>query len=141
MLKHEFEELIGYKVTDEIYNEANAIYMNAGEMTKEDFCKEWLKIGNSPLVRFLSGTVDNCRATVRQYSVDNETLRNRNADLLMRISKTAAELIRLNSGSSALHDIAIDMIGHRAVLRIILADQLPLYPVDYEELAKYLPAK
>lgn len=141
MLKHEFEELIGRKVTDEVYTEANAIYENAGEMTTEDFCKEWLKIGNSPLVRFLSETVNSCRATVRDYSARNEGLHNRNAELLVRISKTAAELIRLNCGSSVVHDIAIDLIGHREVLRIMLADQLPLYPADYEELAKYLPAK
>lgn len=40
MLKHEFEVLLGCKVTDESYVEANTMYMNAGEMAKEDFCRE-----------------------------------------------------------------------------------------------------
>ena len=47
MLKHEFEVLLGRTVTDKSYVEANTMYMNAGEMTKEDFCREWLKIGYS----------------------------------------------------------------------------------------------
>ena len=49
MLKHEFEVLLGRTVTDKSYVEANTMYMNAGEMTKEDFCREWLKIGHTSL--------------------------------------------------------------------------------------------
>ena len=48
MLKHEFEVLLGRTVTDKSYVEANTMYMNAGEMAKEDFCREWFKIGHPP---------------------------------------------------------------------------------------------
>ncbi|WP_290430584.1 hypothetical protein [Paramuribaculum intestinale] len=61
MLKHEFEVLLGCKVTDESYVEANTMYMNAGEMAKEDFCREWLKIGHTSLAHALSDSVSELR--------------------------------------------------------------------------------
>lgn len=61
MLKHEFEKLLGYTVADKSYVEANTMYMNAGEMTKEDFCREWLKIGHTSLAHALSDSVSELR--------------------------------------------------------------------------------
>ena len=54
MLQKEFEERIGRSVTEQEYLEANAIYENAGDMDKDEFCREWLKIGNSRLVKCLA---------------------------------------------------------------------------------------
>lgn len=53
MLQKEFEDRIGRKVTTEEYVEANAMYMMAGELDKDEFCREWLKIGSSKLVQCL----------------------------------------------------------------------------------------
>lgn len=53
MLQKEFEDRIGRKVTTEEYVEANAVYMMAGELDKDEFCREWLKIGSSKLVQCL----------------------------------------------------------------------------------------
>lgn len=53
MLQKEFEDRIGRKVTTEEYVEANAMYMAAGELDKDEFCREWLKIGSSKLVQCL----------------------------------------------------------------------------------------
>ena len=54
MLQKEFEERIGRSVTEHEYLEANAMYENAGDMDKDEFCREWLKIGNSRLVKCLA---------------------------------------------------------------------------------------
>lgn len=54
MLQKEFEERIGRSVTEQEYFEANAMYENAGDMDKDEFCREWLKIGNSRLVKCLA---------------------------------------------------------------------------------------
>lgn len=54
MLQKEFEERIGRSVTEQEYLEANAMYENAGDMDKDEFCREWLKIGNSRLVKCLA---------------------------------------------------------------------------------------
>lgn len=57
MLQKEFEERIGRSVTQEEYVEANAMYMAAGGgMDKDVFCREWKKIGGSPLVKGLFET-------------------------------------------------------------------------------------
>ena len=53
MLQKEFEERIGRSVTEQEYLEANAIYENAGDMDKDEFCREWLKIGSCRLVKCL----------------------------------------------------------------------------------------
>jgi len=56
MLQKEFEERIGRSVTEQEYVEADAVYMAAGDMDKDEFCREWLKIGSSRLVRCLAET-------------------------------------------------------------------------------------
>ena len=53
-MKEEFEECIGRSVTEQEYLEANAMYENAGDMDKDEFCREWLKIGNARLVKCLA---------------------------------------------------------------------------------------
>lgn len=53
MLQKEFEERIGRPVTEQEYVEANAVYMTAGEIDKDTFCREWVKIGGSALVKGL----------------------------------------------------------------------------------------
>ena len=54
MLLKEFEERIGRSVTEQEYLEANAMYENAGDMDKDEFCREWMKIGNARLVKCLA---------------------------------------------------------------------------------------
>ena len=54
MLQKEFEERIGRSVTEQEYLDANAMYENAGDMDKDEFCREWLKIGSSRLVKCLA---------------------------------------------------------------------------------------
>ena len=54
MLQKEFEERIGRSVTEQEYVEANAMYENAGNMEKDEFCREWMKIGNTRLVKCLA---------------------------------------------------------------------------------------
>ena len=140
MLKHEFEELIGYKVTDEIYTEANAIYINAVEMTKEDFCKEWLKIGNSPLVQALSESVNIQRKAAGKY---HEAIENRNAEidaLKSKVEQTAGELLEICRDSERVHDEIVRLLGHREVLRMMIERHLPLWCDDYDELSKIFPA-
>lgn len=54
MLQNEFEKRIGRSVTEQEYLEANAMYENAGDMDKDEFCREWLKIGSCRLVKCLA---------------------------------------------------------------------------------------
>lgn len=54
MLQKEFEERIGRSVTEQEYLEANSMYMNSGNMEKDEFCREWIKIGDMCLVKCLA---------------------------------------------------------------------------------------
>lgn len=67
MLQKEFEERIGRSVTEQEYLEANAMYENAGDMDKDEFCREWLKIGNCRLVKCLA------EKTYQQHKALQET--------------------------------------------------------------------
>ncbi len=67
MLQKEFEERIGRSVTEQEYLEANAMYENAGDMDKDEFCREWLKIGNARLVKCLA------EKTYQQHKALQET--------------------------------------------------------------------
>ena len=40
MTKQEFETLTGLLVSDEVFSSINQMYMEAGEMSKEDFCND-----------------------------------------------------------------------------------------------------
>lgn len=53
MLQKEFEERIGRSVSEEEFVEANAMYMAAGDIDKDVFCREWKAIGERPLVKGL----------------------------------------------------------------------------------------
>lgn len=53
MLHNEFEELIGRKATEQEYIEANAMYMEAGDVDKFDFCEEWLYLKGSKVAKAL----------------------------------------------------------------------------------------
>ena len=54
MLQKEFEDRIGRQVSEQEYLEANAMYENAGDMDKDEFCREWLKMGSCRLVKCLA---------------------------------------------------------------------------------------
>lgn len=56
MLQNEFEARIGRSCSFETYMEANAMYMLAGDLDKDEFCKEWLNLKDSKLVKALFET-------------------------------------------------------------------------------------
>ena len=61
MLKHEFEELIGAKLTDEEYARAEMMYMNAGDIDKKYFARLWLQTGKNPLTISLAKQAESFR--------------------------------------------------------------------------------
>lgn len=69
MLKKEFEERIGRSVSKEEYVEANAMYMAAGDIDKDEFFREWKRIGESPLVAGLFGSAYNLGKEVQELKL------------------------------------------------------------------------
>lgn len=59
MTQQEFIERTGYTlVTDEEYKRIEAMYMAAGNMDKDEFCKEWKKMHDNPLFRKIYGRLE-----------------------------------------------------------------------------------
>lgn len=74
MLQKEFEERIGRSVSEEEFIEVNAMYMAAGEIDKDVFCREWKQIGESPLVKGLFETSYNLNQALQEHKLMlNET--------------------------------------------------------------------
>lgn len=69
MLQKEFEERIGRSVTEQEYVEANAMYMAAGDMDKDGFCREWLNIGNARLVKCLAEKVYQLNRALEEHKL------------------------------------------------------------------------
>lgn len=69
MFQKEFEERIGRSVTQEEYVEANAMYMAAGEMDKDEFCREWVEIGGKKLVQCLFNAAYNLGQALQEQKL------------------------------------------------------------------------
>ena len=104
MTIQEYSTLMGYEGTCEFaeYETANFIYMMAGEMDKQTFCKEYKEVGQSPLVLTLAEAANSMEIAYR----DKETKERQTAHALLR----EADSIR-----AAGHDVEADQIDKIAV--------------------------
>ena len=90
MLQKEFEECIGRSVTEQEYLEANAMYENAGDMDKDEFCREWLKIGNSRLVKCLAEKTYQQHKALQEKELllkESQEIRSDAADAMLEIEQ------------------------------------------------------
>ena len=56
-------------MSEEEYVEANAMYMAAGEMDKDEFCREWMQFGQSRLVQCLYNTAYNLNKALQEQKL------------------------------------------------------------------------
>lgn len=133
MLKHEFEVLFGRTVTDKSYVEANTMYMNAGEMTKEDFCREWLKIGHTSLAHALSDSVSELR---KQLDKAKQTIENLKAEREAMVGKMLDQWE--STGYDEFREVAEEFTTPRQILRYIIDHQMPLCAEDYDTISEML---
>lgn len=118
MLKNEFEERIGRKVTDEEFVNANAMYMAAGDGTDKDvFCSEWKRIGESPLVKGLFETACRNGKRVQELEEVNEEqldIISDAADAMLSVSKMQGITAPIRE---ALESKAVWLVGMREVIK------------------------
>lgn len=98
MLQKEFEERIGRSVTEQEYVEANAMYENAGDMDKDEFCREWLKIGNASLVKSLAEKTYQLQKALNEQKL---------------LHKEATEIV--SDAADAILEIEADMLNGKTV--------------------------
>ena len=135
MTQKEYSELMGYErdCSFEEYQQANFIYMMAGDMDKQAFCKEYKKAGHSPLVLELA----------KAENIIDIALR----DEIEKGKKTARTLLReaaeirqrgLGASADALEKIAADLIGRKECIKWKLLVELPLSEPDHAYIADNL---
>lgn len=58
MTRQGFERMTGTTVTEAQYEMIEKVYFAAGEMSAEEFCREWTAVGNSRIVFLLAREVE-----------------------------------------------------------------------------------
>lgn len=117
MLQKEFEERVGRQVSDEEYVEADAMYMAAGDLDKDEFCREYVKVGQSRLVKELADAYYDEKRCLDKKCEELASVKekvSRAADALIALSGS----VRYNPGlAHALWDMARDFVGDAEVIR------------------------
>lgn len=86
MQKQEFEKLVGYEVDQEVYQEIEALYMAAGNIDKDEFCKE-----------FKEHKLNRCTSiwevvkTLKKVQGDLDFEKNQNAEIREKMEKALME--------------------------------------------------
>lgn len=133
MTLQEFNQLTGLNVTENEFDGINEMYMTVGDMDKATFCKEYKQYGESKLVAELMDRVrmeqensDDAHKSWRKLFDEREKL----VDFLLEQSQELS--------SRALLKKAIDMIGHRYVIRRKIKLGLPLCELDRDYISKFI---
>lgn len=143
MLKSEFEERFGCKVSNEVFDHVNEIYMNAGKLDKDTFCGEYKVNGVSETVEALNDEVN------RLWGV-NSGLKKRVDYLEYTLKEAATKILKdvlkndeLNA--ERLADVARTLVGADEVIkmklsyRIFLSDEERNRLIDLIEAHKNAP--
>lgn len=135
MTIEEYSTLMGYEETCPMkeYETADFIYMMAGEMTKQEFCKEYKKVGSSPLIFALADAANNRGIAYRE----KETKERQTAHALLR----EADEIRqggMDAPADAIDKIAVKLIGRKECIKWKLHKGFALSETDKEYITNNL---
>ncbi len=139
MTQQEFETRFGQEVTTECFDYANRVYMAAGELDKDQFCKEWKNqhIRNSDTVNALTMEVESCQATIKNLKRQVEK-----SDLgLEEFRDQMVDFLILQTekwGASDLREKAIRIVGETEYIRRRLEMHLGLWDDDRKALVEIL---
>lgn len=141
MTQQEFENLTGLKTNANDFDHINRIYMAAGEMDKQAFCKDYNPIvRDSLIVSYLVSEVEELRGTVKNY--ENQV--KADADCLHQFQDSMVDFLVLQAekwSASDLREKAIKMVGFREYLRRRLVFGFGLWESDRKELEIILSEK
>lgn len=125
MTRKEFEERTGLNVSAVEFCTVNDIYMAAGEMDKDTFCKEWKKHSESKLLAELWKRVKHEHDLGMQKKEECDKLYGERWELVDFLLERAQKF-----GDEELLLKAIDMVGHAEVIRRKLTLEMPLWERD-----------
>lgn len=123
MEQKEFESRTGRKVDSAEYAQIEQIYLNAGEMDKDEFCKDYAKGNGHDIMVALSGKCEDLRAHIRKLDKTIRAMEEERFD-------TMATLISAHKESrlEILRDQAIALAGGKR--KYIIAKCKMAIPLD-----------
>lgn len=141
MLHNEFEKLTGIQVTDEEFNEINAMYMTANQnFDKESFCKDWKKHKDSTLLQDFYTQVCCFEKQVKELKEEIETTNNilakasaNHHKMLNALKMEMAEFLLKQADIYENKEFArkaIELVGMRMVIKIKLENGYKLFQKD-----------
>lgn len=120
MTKQEFIERTNYTPTDEEFNSINEMYMDAGDMDKDMFCKEWLEHKDSVLLNKFFNQATGFHVQCDFY----KELLKETAELLVRQAEECSE--------DEMYHQACKLIGQKAVVYYKIENDYELNKFDKE---------
>lgn len=129
MTREEFTERTGLTPTSEEYQHIEAMYMAAGNMDKDEFCKEFKKHGMSRILEELFARIQG-----QENSIN--ALTERHDDYIKTTAEKDIELAIFLIGKACAYDDtdfykeAVRLIGQRAVTVHKVQAGLPLWEED-----------
>lgn len=133
MTQNEFEQRTNMKVTAEEYQKIEKLYMSAGNIDKDTFCKEYKKVASSRIVtelhlqvRMLENQVESLKSDKKQMASDKDEL----IDFMIEQSEKYS--------SSELRQRAIELLGAKEYLRRKLERGYNLWELDRQLLVELL---
>lgn len=133
MTQQEFNERTGIVVSAEDFDRIHDMYMAAGEMDKDEFCREFRAHGHSPLVAELFKTCQN----LEDQRLEQVDKRRALEDRCHTIAGRLLDWHDVNTGFDV-HWCATDLIGLRDTVRYKLEKGYPLGEEDRNYLLEEL---
>lgn len=118
MQKIEFTQRTGIELTDEQYKQVEDMYLETGNMDKDQFCEDYKKHFDSEILKL--------------FYHQNEKLKSKLADLRDERSEIVDFLLdrAQKFGDIKLLEKAIYMVGHDKVIKRKISQNLPLWDID-----------
>lgn len=125
MTQKEFEERTGLKTDAEEYTAIERMYMAAGDMDKDEFCKRWRQTGKNPLTVSLAAAASALAVQLQKRNQELTDLRDKNIEhakfLLGKAHAYEDPDFRRE---------AVRLIGERDVVRLTMEEGYPLWDED-----------
>ena len=118
MQKQEFTQRTGIELTDAEYKEVELMYLEAGNMDKDEFCKDYKEHHDSTLLATFFRQAENLKSKLDDMRDERSIL----VDFLLERAQCFGDIELLNK--------AIELIGHDNVIKRKIRQNLPLWDED-----------
>lgn len=118
MQKFEFTQRTGIELTDEQYKRVEDMYLNAGNMDKDEFCEDYKKHKDSKLLAFFYKLTEDGKFC---------------AKLIDRSMSKAAKFLLTKSrefNDKSMRAEAIDLLGEKMIVKLTIEMNLELWDDD-----------